>query len=133
MATLTQKRSNLLRTALRANGIFSALSGILLALGASQFPSLMGVGTSLFYSVLGIILLFHAGMLFFFTRTETIRPAFAWYAILGDVAWVLATVVILLSNNIGLSSTGNWILLIIGDIVLVFAIVQIIGVRRANA
>lgn len=132
MATITKTQSSLLRNALRGNGIFSAASGLIMAVGAGILVQFLGAGTTLFYIVVGIGLLFHAGTLFFNTRTEGINSAFAWYAIIGDVVWVIGTAVILLTDAFNLSPEGKWTLLIIGDIVLTFAIVQYVGLRRMN-
>ena len=57
---------------------------------------------------------------------------FAWYAIIGDVVWVIGTAAILLTDAFSLTSEGKWLLFIIGDIVLTFAVVQYIGLRRMN-
>lgn len=132
MATIAQRQSTLLRNALRGNSIFSAVSGLITAVGAGVLVQYIGAGNTIFYLVIGIGLLFHAATLFFNTRTNNVNPAFAWYAIIGDVVWVIATAVILLTDAFSLSAEGKWLLLIIGDIVLIFAIAQYIGLRRMN-
>lgn len=131
MATLTQSQNNnLIHKALQANGIFSGISGLMTLLGATMLVQFFGAGTALFFIVLGAGLIFHAVTLYMNTRTQNVNRYFAWYAIAGDIAWVLATALILLTNAFDLSSGGKWLLLIIGDIVLIFAIVQFIGLRR---
>ena len=132
MATATQSQSNLLRNALRGNSIFSAMSGLITAIGASVLVQFMDVGSAALYLVVGIALIIHAVMLYLNTRTDRINVGFAWYAIIGDVLWVLATAFILLTDSFNLSSEGKWLLLFIGDIVLLFAIAQFLGLRRMN-
>ena len=132
MATATQSQSNLLRNALRGNSIFSAMSGLITAIGAGVLVQFMDVGSVALYLVVGIALIIHAVMLYLNTRTDRINVGFAWYAIIGDVLWVLATAFILLTDSFNLSSEGKWLLLFIGDIVLLFAIAQFLGLRRMN-
>ena len=132
MATATQPQSNLLRNALRGNSIFSAMSGLITAIGAGVLVQFMDVGSVALYLVVGIALIIHAVMLYLNTRTDRINVGFAWYAIIGDVLWVLATAFILLTDSFNLSSEGKWLLLFIGDIVLLFAIAQFWGLRRMN-
>ncbi len=132
MASITQTQSSFLRNALRGNGLFSAVSGLITALAAGALVQFIGAGNNIFYIVIGIGLLFHAANLFFNTRSERINPMFAWYAIIGDVVWVIGTAAILLTDAFSLTSEGKWLLFIIGDIVLTFAVVQYIGLRRMN-
>jgi len=132
MATLTQNHSSLLRNALRGNGIFSILSGIITAIGAGWLVNYLGAGTTLFFAVIGVGLIFHALTLLYNTRGEEVNRMFAWYAIIGDALWVIGTAVILLTDAFNLTVGGKWLLLIIGDIVLIFGIVQYIGLRRMN-
>lgn len=132
MVTIAKSQSNLLRQSLRGNSIFSAISGLIITFGAGFLVQFMAAGNTIFYLVLGIVLLFHAATLFQNSRTNQINPAFAWYAIVGDVVWVLASAYILLTDSFGLSTEGKWAVLIIADIVLIFAIAQYIGLRRQS-
>jgi hypothetical protein len=56
----------------------------------------------------------------------------AWYAIEGDVGWIVATIAILLLDPWGFTTGGKWLLAFIGDIVAAFAILQYLGLRRLN-
>lgn len=108
------------------------MSGLITAIGAGVLVQFMDVGSVTLYLVVGIALIIHAVMLYLNTRTDRINVGFAWYAIVGDVLWVLATAFILLTDSFNLSSEGKWLLLFIGDIVLLFAIAQFLGLRRMN-
>ncbi|GAB5492640.1 MAG: hypothetical protein Phog2KO_28550 [Phototrophicaceae bacterium] len=130
MTTIHNTQSTLLRNALRANSAFSAISGIITAIGAGVLVQFMGVGTLALYIIIGLALVFHAVTLLMNTRTDNINVGFAWYAIIGDILWVLATAFILLTDSFSLSTDGKWLLLFIADIVLLFAIAQFIGLRR---
>lgn len=133
MTSLTTHQSNhdsLLRNALRANAAFCSASALLAIFGAGMLVSFLGAGTSLFFIGLGILLILHAAILYYATTQGAIPRALAWYAIAGDVGWVIASAGLLLTDAFGLSDAGKWVTLIVADTVLVFAIVQIVGVRR---
>lgn len=54
----------------------------------------------------------------------------AWFVITMDSAWVVLSMLLLLTNALDLNTAGNWAVLIQADIVLTLAVLQIIGVRR---
>lgn len=132
MTTIAQPthRDNLLRNALRANAAFCSASALLAIFGAGLLTNFLGAGTNIFFMGLGVLLLLHAAILYVATTQSTLPRNIAWYAIVGDVAWVLASAAILLTDAFSLSDGGKWATLIVADIVLVFAIVQFIGIRR---
>src|SRR5829696_1121111 len=131
MATLTTSNNdNLLRNTLRGNSIFSAVSGVLALIDARLLANFMGIETTIPFVVLGVGLLLYAAYLFINTCTRPLNKFFGWFAIIADAVWVIATAVILLTDAFALTNVGKWLLLIIGDMVLVFAIVQYIGLRR---
>jgi hypothetical protein len=123
-------KGNLLRNVLRANGVFSLVSGGIALLDASALAEFFAVGDSLLYIGVGAILILHAAILFYFTRTEKVSRFLAWYAIEGDVAWVLASLVIIFTGAFGISEGGKWALFILSDAVLVFAVLQYLGLRK---
>jgi hypothetical protein len=130
MATLTINNDNLLRNALRGNSIFSALTGLILVVDAQPLANFMGIEATLPFIVIGIGLLLHAANIFLNTRNRPVSKSFGWFAVIGDVVWVVATAVILITDAFALTGNGKWLLLIIADIVLVFAIAQYLGIRR---
>lgn len=123
-------KSTLLRRTLQANGIFSGLSGIAFIADAGPLASFLGLTSALPLLVIGAVLLLHAAILLVKANQEPIDPRLAWYAIIGDVAWVIASVEILLTGWLPLTTAGWWAVAIVADIVAVFAIVQFYGLRR---
>ena len=129
----------LLRKALRANSAFSLASGLLLTFAAASIASFLGIeetsifdgfdGTAL-VRVVGIGLIGYALLLYFFTQHSEITPMQGMEAVIADGAWVVGSVVLLLTDWLPLTSAGSWAILLVADVVLVFAIVQYIGVRR---
>jgi len=133
MATVTNNQNdNLLRNALRGNGVFSAVTGLIATFAGGQIATWMGVGSTPLYTLLGVMLISYAGMLFFYTSRETVDTQFAWLAVIADGLWVVGSAVILVFGLFELSNTGQWVVLVIADIVLVFAIAQYMGLRRLH-
>jgi hypothetical protein len=130
MATLITSNDNLLRNALRGNSIFSAVSGILLLVDARLLADFMGIESTIPFIVIGVGLLLYAANIFLNTRSRPVKKAFGWFAVIADIAWVVISAIVLLTDAFDLTSGGKWLVLIIADMVLVFAIVQYIGIRR---
>lgn len=123
----------LLRTALRGNGIFSALSGTVLAVTSRPLAEWMGISPATALLVLGVILLLYAVDLFWVTTRENLSLPFAWFAIIMDVLWVIGSVALLIMDPLGLTVAGKWAIGLIAEVVALFAIVQWVGVRRIIA
>ncbi|MGH7455699.1 MAG: hypothetical protein ACRENG_30365, partial [bacterium] len=52
----------------------------------------------------------------------------AWLAVVLDAAWVIGSAILIFAGT--LSTTGNWLVAIVADIVLLFAVLQFFGIRR---
>ncbi|MGH7600784.1 MAG: hypothetical protein ACREOI_30885 [bacterium] len=120
--------SKLLRRTLQANAAFSALSGIIAIAGAKPLSLLLGVNVSLLLIGMGIALLAYAAVLFLNARRESIKLPEAWLAVVLDAAWVIGSAILIFAGT--LSTTGNWLVAIVADIVLLFAVLQFFGIRR---
>ncbi len=116
----------LLRRALQANGIFSALSGVVLILASNRIAALIGIEQSLWLT--GLLLLLFAAGLFRNARRAEINQTEAWLAVALDVIWVLGTGALIFAGVF--STTGNWIVALVGDVVLLFAVLQFWGLRK---
>lgn len=135
------RKSNLLTLALRANSAFCASSGLLLLAAANPIAEFMGIedtdmlGTTTggpFLFGMGIALILYAGLLAWMLSNRGPRDT-GLLATTGDIAWVIGSIILLVTDALELTTGGNWAVLIVGDIVLTFAIVQIIGLRRMKA
>ncbi len=118
----------LLRRVLQANGVFSALSGLVIIASARPLASLLGLQESLTLTIIAISLLIFATTLFWNARRENINPVDAWVAVGLDVAWVVGSVVLIFAGV--LSVAGNWLVAVVADIVLLFAALQFYGLRK---
>lgn len=122
----TVASANLLRRALQANGVFSALSGVILIVASGRIATLIGLEQPLWLTGL-MLLLFAAGLFRNAGRAE-INQTEAWVAVALDVAWVLGTAALIFAGVF--SATGNWVVALVGDVVLLFAGLQFWGLRK---
>jgi hypothetical protein len=126
--TTSNPPSKLLRHTLQANGVFSALSGIVLIVDAKTLSSLLGVNMPSLLIGIGIAVLAYAAGLFLNARRESIKLQEAWLAVIMDAAWVVGSAILIIANT--LTPTGNWLVAFVATIVLIFAVLQFFGIRR---
>lgn len=129
--TLTKPSSQLLKKTLLANALFSDLCGFILLLGASTIAPLIGFNSPIILAVIGLGLMGYGAWLFLNARRAVPSLAQAQIAVAADVAWVIGAAVIILLGV--LNTTGNWILAGVTDVVLCFAILQWVGIRRLQS
>ena len=121
----------LLRSALRGNGVFSTLSGFLFLLMPTAVATFLGWPTyGWLLMLVGAVLLLYAGLLFWEARKPELNRGFAKTAVFMDLAWVIGSALILLLGTPALTIGGMWAVGLVADAVLVFAILQAIGLRR---
>lgn len=133
MAVQSDKQSSqstLLRRALLGNSIFSALSGVVLIAGASPIATFLGVDAPVVLAGIGVALAGYAVLLYRAATGEPLDPRAGMIAVELDVAWVIGSVILLVSGWLPLTAEGKWAIAIIAEIVAVFAIVQYFGVRK---
>lgn len=119
----------ILRRALLANAIFSGFSGLALWLAAATIAGWLGsVDTALVRS-LGPGLLLFAGWVAW-TATRRSIPLTEVRLIIGaDVAWVVASMLLLALAAEPLSRLGWWLVMGVAEIVAAFAGFQYYGLR----
>ncbi len=123
-------QSNLLRHAMRGNAVFSAVTGVIALLFSGALSNLTGIQPAWMFVALGIGLLLYAADLAWVTSRPRLDPRFGWMAVILDLIWVVGSVILLLTDALAMTTAGNWLVAIIADIVLVFAVVQWLGIRR---
>lgn len=123
---------NLLRTTLRANAIFSDVSGLVMLLASGWLSKVTGIEPPVTFLIIGVGLLGYALWLWFNSRSEEIAPQVVWAAIICDILWVVGSFVLLIGGFLPLTIVGKWVVVIIADIVGIFAVMQYIGLRRAT-
>jgi hypothetical protein len=120
--------ARLLRISLRANAVFSSLSGATFCVAGAAIADLLGVEPALLVNVVGLNLLVFAGVLLFVASRRMISPPIANAIILADLAWVAGSLLLVLADVF--HPSGAIAVLFVANIVLAFAVIQFIGVRR---
>ncbi|TPN81682.1 hypothetical protein [Aquimarina algicola] len=113
---------NILQKSLLANSIFSSASGILLIIFNRYIADLFGVSSTTAFWVTGIVLLFFA-ITIIIEIVKQRRLAIIWI-IIQDILWVLASIILVITNPFSITKPGNYMISIIAFIVLCMAILQ---------
>jgi hypothetical protein len=127
-----QDKASLLRSALLGNSIFCFLSGLDFALFSRPVAKFLGVSSPTIVFALGFGLIVYALIVLLQSRAQPLSLPFARFAIVADLLWVLGSAVLIFTDLVTLTTAGKWAIAIIADIVLLFAIVQYVGLRRVG-
>jgi cytochrome c oxidase assembly factor CtaG len=122
--------SSLLKNALFIDSLFSLLSGIAFLLFSKAVASLLGVSASWIIPALGVGVIVYAIEIYLAARAEPVPMGIARFAVYGNLVWVLGSVLLIFANPVPFSTAGKWTIAILADVVLVFAILQHVGLRR---
>ena len=129
----TQSQSDsptLLRRALLANSIFSALSGLFFLLGAAPISAFLGLDMPMMIRFLGVDLLIFGAIVYKVATASPINRTFATVIVALDVVWVIGSIALIFGNIVPLTTGGKWAIAIVADVVTCFAIAQYMGIRR---
>jgi hypothetical protein len=128
MENSSKERQQLLRRALLANASFSSISGLSLVFVGKEIVRLLGLSDTVSLVPLGISLFVFAAVLVLFARKKPIKLLDAWIAVFMDAAWVIGSYPLLFVAPF--STGGKWIVGIVAEVVMVFALLQWLGIRR---
>jgi hypothetical protein len=128
MEDASKERQQLLRRALLANSSFSTISGLALVFAEKEIVRLLGLPDTVSLVPLGISLLVFASILAIFARKKPIKLLDAWIAVVMDAAWVIGSYPLLFVAPF--STGGKWIVGIVAEVIMVFALLQWLGIRR---
>jgi ABC-type multidrug transport system permease subunit len=71
-----------------------------------------------------------AAILVVFARKKPIKLLDGWIAVVLDAAWVIGSYPLLFV--VPFSTSGKWVVGIVAEVVMVFALVQWLGIRRVR-
>lgn len=118
----------LLRSTLVINGISTVLCGLVLLAAPGTLAELLGLSAPTLLAVVGGGLVLYAAGLFWTARRHPIPDAAAWTAIVLDLGWVIGSVAII---EVGiLTRIGAGLVALVAAVVLAFAVLQFVGVRK---
>jgi len=135
----TPDNTSTLRYAFRANAAFSLISSLLLLFASNQVAIFLGIQpmqifgripAASFILGLGIGLLGFAAWVGYTATHHPIDRRSATGILVADAAWVVASVLLLVTRALPLTAQGLWAVLIVTDIVLALAIWEFAGIRR---
>jgi hypothetical protein len=129
---VSQNPDSLLRRTLRANGLFSGVSGLAFITVSRPITLFLGLDAPFVLIVIGVGLLLYTLALWFNAGRHPINRQFVWAAIIGDTTWVVGSYIILLTDWFPLTSAGWWTVAIVADLVAIFVVVQFYGLRQIS-
>ena len=112
-----------LRRAMRANAIFSGLSGLIALVASRSIAEWTGIPAPAALIGLGVMLIGYEIALFWTTAQSDVA-GYGRIAVGLDVVWVLASMVLLLSDWLPLTTAGKWTVGVLAEIVFWFAVWQ---------
>jgi hypothetical protein len=118
----------LLRRALLGNALFSTLSGLTILFAQKWVLRILGLSNSVSLLILGIGLIVFAAILIANALRQKVKTSDAWIAVSMDVAWVVGSYVLIVV--VPFSRGGKWLIAVVAELVLLFAILQVFGIRR---
>lgn len=121
--------TNFLRRALLADAVISGASALLLLFGSAPLSRLLSVPPDLLRYAGVSLIPFTAFVAFLCTRASVSRGP-VWTVIALNLAWVVASVLVLMTDTIDPNRIGIAFILVQAAAVLVFAEVQYVGLRR---
>lgn len=119
---------NKLQKALKANTLFSSISGILMILLNRQIAHLFGTTNNTVFWIIGLILIYFAITIWYEIQRQR-RIAVLWI-IVQDYAWVLGSLILIITNPFQITQIGNLIIGIIAIVVLYMGINQMVGLNE---
>lgn len=119
----------LLRTALGANALFSATTGLAMAVFPDAIGSLIGLESAFLLTFVGLGLIAYSVYLLFLARGGMLT-VLSLIATFGDLAWTTGTAVLFAFAPDVFSSAGWAIASVVAIIVFLFAVLQLAGIRK---
>ncbi len=110
------------------NALFSTLSGLTILVAHDWVLRVLGLSDKITLIVLGISLIAFAATLVINARRKTVKVSDAWVAVMMDLAWVVGSYVLLFI--VPFSTDGKWVVGVVAELVLAFAVLQWVGIRR---
>jgi hypothetical protein len=110
------------------NAFFSTLSGLTILFAQGWVLRILGLSSSINLLILGVGLIVFALTLVINARKQQVKKSDAWVAVLMDLAWVFGSYVLIFI--VPFSREGKWVVGAVAELVLAFAVLQYVGIRR---
>jgi hypothetical protein len=123
-----EERQGLLKKALIGNAVFSVVSGLAILFANRWLVKFLGLPDKVSLAVLGVSLIVYAAILWLDARRPAIKTTDGWIAVIMDAVWVMGSYVLIFV--VPFSVRGKWVVALVAELVLAFAIVQWLGIRK---
>ena len=123
-----EERQDFLKKALTGNAVFSVVSGVAILFANRWLVKFLGLPEKVSLAILGVSLIVYAAILWFNARRPKIKTTDAWVAVIMDVIWVVGSYALIFA--VPFSVGGKWVLALVAELVLAFAVLQWLGIRR---
>jgi hypothetical protein len=123
-----EERQDFLKKALTGNAVFSVVSGLAILFANRWLVKFLGLPEKVSLATLGVSLIGYAALLWLNTHRPKIKIIDAWVAVSMDVIWVVGSYALILA--VPFSVGGKWLVALVAELVLAFAILQWLGIRR---
>jgi hypothetical protein len=110
--------------------MFSVLSGLIILFANRWLVRFLGLPDKVSLAILGVSLMVFAALLLLNARRPKVKLTDAWAAVIMDVAWVVVSYVLIWV--VPFSVGGKWVVALVAEMVLAFAILQWFGIRRVR-
>ena len=121
-------RTSFLRRSLQLDGIASGLCGLLLVVAASPISAVIGLAEPGIARVVGALLVVYAAALLWNGERATVSRAEAVAAVVLNAGWVIGSAVVILAGSLTL--IGNLAVAALAAAVLLFAVLEVVGLTR---
>ena len=125
----TQTDQSNLRHILNANAMFSFTSGLFFVLARGPLGEFLGASPAVM-ATLAVVMFGYAALIAFNTQRSVIRRGFTLFTVLGDSAWVLASILLLILPLFAFSADAKWAIGITAICVDIFATIQFLEWRK---
>jgi hypothetical protein len=128
MDQTVEECQGLLKKALTGNAVFSVISGLAILSANRWLVKFLGLPDKVSLVLLGVSLVVYAVLLWLNARKTKIKITGAWVAIAMDVVWVIGSYALI--AIVPFSVGGKWVVALVAELVLAFAVLQWMGIRR---
>lgn len=125
-----EERQGLLKKALTGNAVFSVVSGVAILFANRWLVKFLGLPDKVSLAIPGVSLIVYAAILWLNARRPKIKVTDAWIAVIMDAVWVMGSCVLIFV--VPFSVGGKWVVALVAELVLAFAIVQWLGIRKVR-
>jgi hypothetical protein len=123
-------QAGLLRNTLRADAIFSGVSGLIFVLAATPVAEFIGMAYPVALIIIGVGFFPWSYMVYRTAMAASVNDTAVRSIIILNIVWVIASYLFLWLSWSTLTVAGKWFVALQGEVVFLFGLFQYIGLRR---